>query len=154
MQSMAILTEPRVFLDTNVIFSGLYSPHGAPGKILDLFIQATLHVIISQQVLEEVVRTFKEKLPEALPALNRFLVNSPPEVVANPSREDIEKWIGLLPMADAAIFAAAVQSESDYFVTGDNHFTVNRELAEKTGLHICTPTQFLDIIKRRQDSWE
>jgi len=79
--------KPHVFLDSNVIFSGLYSAKGAPGIILERFIEGKLRVVISQQVLDEVIRTIKAKLPEALPALSKLLVNAPPEIRKDPTPE-------------------------------------------------------------------
>ncbi len=139
----------HVFLDSNVIFSGLYSARGAPAAILEHLIKGRISVVISQQILEEVVRTVKEKLPDALPALRRLLISTPPEVMVDPKPEEIERWAGKIPAADAAILAAAVAARPDYFVTGDNHFTGNPSIAEDTGLHIVTPAQFLKIISTR-----
>jgi putative PIN family toxin of toxin-antitoxin system len=139
--------ELRVFLDTNVIFSGLYSSQGAPGVILRYFVEGRIRVVVSQQVLEEVIRTIKEKLPEALPALKRLLVNAPPEVGADPSPEAIQHWAKEIHPADAAILAAAIATKSDYFVTGDNHFLENQAIKEKAGLNIVTPAQFLKLLE-------
>jgi hypothetical protein len=77
----------RVFLDTNVIFSGLYSGKGAPNAILSAFIRGEITVVISRQVLEELVRNVSEKLPSVLPALRIMLVNAPPEITPDPSLE-------------------------------------------------------------------
>ncbi len=136
--------KPRVFLDSNVIFSGLYSSAGAPGKILERFIQGELRVVISQQVLEEVVRTLGAKLVEALPTLRRLLVSVPPEIVQDPSLEEVARWVGVLHPADAGILAAAMAAQVDYLVTGDKHFFEKPDMAEKIGLRIVTPTQFLE----------
>jgi uncharacterized protein len=138
-------SKPRVFLDSNVIFSGLYSPRGAPGVILEQFIRGKISVVISQQVLEEVVRTIKEKLPEALPALRILMVNTPPAVVKDPNLSDIESWTKQLNVGDAAILAAAVSAQPDYFISGDNHFIENPDLAGEAGLRIITPAQFYKI---------
>ncbi|MFC1937637.1 putative toxin-antitoxin system toxin component, PIN family [Chloroflexota bacterium] len=140
--------KPRVFLDSNVIFSGLYSPKGAPGIILEHFIKGNISVVVSQQVLEEVIRTIKEKLPDALPALRRLLVSIPPEVVADPEPGEINRWARKIPVADTAILAAAVAAQPDYLVTGDNHFIENPGITEDTGLHIVTPAQFLTFLER------
>ncbi|MBN1191077.1 MAG: putative toxin-antitoxin system toxin component, PIN family [Dehalococcoidales bacterium] len=137
--------ELRVFLDTNVIFSGLYSSQGAPGAILKYFVEGRISLVVSQQVLEEVIRTIKEKLPEALPALKRLLVNAPPEVGADPSSEAIQHWTKELHSANAAILAAAIAAKPDYFVTGDNHFLENQAIKKNAGLNIVTPTQFLKL---------
>jgi len=142
--------KPRVFLDSNVIFSGLYSPRGTPGAILEHFIRGNISVVVSQQVLEEVIRTLKEKLPEALPALKRLLVGVPPEVQADPTPKEIDRWAEKLHVADAAILAAAVAAQPDYFITGDKHFLENPGIAQETGLHIVTPSQFLIFLE--QDS--
>jgi putative PIN family toxin of toxin-antitoxin system len=137
----------RVFLDTNVIFSGLYSPGGAPGIILKYFAAGRIGVVVSRQVLEEVVRTIKEKLPEALPALKRFLVNAPPEVWADPSIESIQHWSKEIHPADAAILAAAIAAKPDYFVTGDSHFLDNQAIRSRSGLNIVSPAQFLKLLE-------
>jgi uncharacterized protein len=136
-------TKPRVFLDSNVIFSGLYSPEGGPGRILEHFIKGDITVIVSQQVLEEVVRTIKEKLPGALPALRRLLLNTPPEVVADPAMSDIAPWRGRLQPGDAAVLVAAAAARPDYFVTGDRHFLSRPDIAESAGIRIVTPVQLL-----------
>ena len=140
---MAPGSKPRVFLDSNVIFSGLYSSKGAPGKILELFIKGDIEVVISQQVLDEVIRTVKDKLPEALPALNTLLVNNPPEVVPAPEIECIEQWPGVLSLADAAILAAVHASQTYIFITGDRHF-FKSSILSGTGIFIETPATFLE----------
>jgi putative PIN family toxin of toxin-antitoxin system len=129
----------RVFLDSNVFISGLYSSGKAPGKILENFIEGKIEIVISQQVLEEVVRAIREKLPEALPALNIFLSNTPPEIVRDPGESEIEAWAGFVHIEDAAILAAAISSHPDYLVTGDNHFLNNLNL-KNTGISIISPS--------------
>ncbi len=143
---------PRVFLDSNIIFSGLYSPQGAPGIILEHFVKGTVRVVVSQQVLEEVVRTIKARLPGALPALRRLLVSAPPEVIADPQLRETGRWTKKLPLGDAAILAAAIRARPDYFVTGDRHFTGDPAIAEEAGLHIVTPADFLRVLGRDPDT--
>ena len=137
----------RVFLDINVIFSGLYSGRGAPGIILEHFIEGRINLVVSPQVLEELIRTLKVKIPEALPALKRLLVNAPPEIVADPSPKAIQRWAKELHWADAAILAAAIAAKPDYFVSGDNHFLENRPVMEKSRLNIVAPAQFLKLME-------
>jgi len=141
-------SKPRVFLDSNVIFSGLYSSEGAPAIILEHFVKGNISVVVSQQVLEEVIRTVKEKLPDFLPALRRLLVNTPPEVAADPKLPDIKRWTKKLHLGDATILAAAVTAQSDYFITGDRHFVENPDIVKETGLTIVMPAQFLKIMDR------
>ena len=136
----------RVFLDTNVIFSGLYSARGPAGIIMDRFIDGEFTVVISQQVLEELVRTIKEKLPAALPALRQLLGNVSLEIVKDPDYEVVAEWAEIIHHEDAAILAAAVAAQPDYLVTGDKHFFEDPAIIEKSGLCIVTPDRFLACI--------
>ena len=138
----------RVFLDSNVIFSGLYSPRGSPALILEHFVAGDISVVVSQQVLEEVVRTVKEKLPDALPVLRRLLMSTPPEVAADPPLEAIKRRKKKLSIADSSVLEAAITARPDYFITGDNHFLDDPHLTEGTDLHIITPAGFLKILKQ------
>ncbi len=141
-------SKPRVFLDSNVLFSGLYSPKGAPGIILEHFLKGNVSVVVSPQVLEEVIRTVKEKLPDSLPALRKLLVNTPPEVAADPKLPDIKRWTKKLHLGDASILAAAIAAQPDYFITGDRHFIENADIVKEIGLTIVMPAQFLKIVDR------
>ena len=135
----------RVFLDTNVIFSGLYSSEGSAGVILEHFIAGRLVVVISQQVLEEIISTIKEKLPGSLPALRKLLLSVALEIVKNPVPDEVARWSkAITHTEDATILSAAIAAQPDYFVTGDKHFLGNPEILEESGLHIVTPSQFLE----------
>ena len=139
-------SKPRVFLDSNVVFSGLYSSQGAPGKILEHFVAGRLMAVVSQQVLDEVVRTMRDKLPGALPTLRKLLVSVPPQVVKDPSPDEVAGWLGILEPGDASILVAAVGAQPDYFVTGDKHILDNAKVAEKSRLKIVTPAQLLEAL--------
>lgn len=136
----------RVFLDSNVIFSGLRSKGGPPGQILEMQARREIIVVVSRLVLEEVVRTIKEKLPEALPSLSHFLASALPEVVADPSLEEVRHWEEIINSLDAPVLAAAIQARPDHVITGNiRHFTI--EVAERSGLSILTPSQFVALCR-------
>jgi len=137
----------RVFLDTNILFSGIYSADGAPGSILDECVRGKLDIVISRMVLDEVVRVFKEKLPRAIPLLTEFLLGSQPEVVPDPELQEIERWTKYLRVGNASILSAAVTAEPDFFITGDNHFLENPYLKDLVTFGILTPAQFVKILR-------
>jgi len=99
---------------------------------------------VSRQILEEVIRTIKKKLPQALPPLREFLTNSPIEVIHDPAPDEATKWTDLLDECDAYIFASVVSIEPAFFATGDNHFLRNPQLKEKSRIAICSPREFLE----------
>ena len=136
-------SKPLIFMDSNVLFSGLYSSRGPAGIILEHFVNGKLKVVISQQVLEEVVRTIKEKLPEALPSFMKLLLNAPPVIVKDASPKEIASWSKIINEEDAGILASATAVKPDYLVTGDKHYFARKAIAEKSGLRIITPSQLL-----------
>ena len=140
-------TKPRVFLDSNVIFSGFYSLKGTPGQILQLCINGKMTMVISRQVLDEIVRNIRRKLPDVLETVIEFLSTTGVEIVVNPEPEEIAGNRLNLPPGDAAVLLAASRAKPDYFVTGDNHFLKNKELEKEVDLRIITPTQLLRILK-------
>jgi putative PIN family toxin of toxin-antitoxin system len=140
-------TKPRVFLDSNVIFSGFYSLEGTPGQILQLCVNGKMTMVISRQVLDEVVRNIQRKLPDVLEPVIEFLSTTGIEIVVNPELEEVLGKRLNLPAGDAAVILAAFKARPDYFVTGDNHFLKNKELEKEVNFKIITPSQLLRILK-------
>lgn len=140
----------RVFLDTNVFFSGFHTRDGAAGKILELMVDGRITVVLCQQVLDELVRVFKKKLPVMLPALREFLISNPMEVIRDPGADAVAVWKGIVPEEDAVILAAAAAAEPDFFATGDRHFLGNRKAEERSGLIICSPADLLKRLEQRE----
>jgi putative PIN family toxin of toxin-antitoxin system len=143
---MSQKTKIRVFLDSNVIFAALYSSGEPSSTILERFLSGELTIVLSQQVLDEVIQTVKEKLPDALPIFRKFFISSLPEIVKNPSIAEISDWSQYIISQDASILAAAVAARPDFLVTTDQHFFENPEIAERSKLKIVTPAQLLVLL--------
>ena len=137
----------RIFLDSNVLISGIYSPIGAPYKILRLHSLARLRIVVCQLVINEVIRNLKAKKPEGLPVLYRLLSNSPPEITSNPREDDINIWKDYLDNGDAIILAAAISARVDCFISSDRHFHFTRLKSQKSNLKILTPAEFVAAYK-------
>jgi len=138
----------KVFLDSNVFISGLYSENGGPGIILDYYVTGKISIIISQKVLNEVVEVLSEKLQKMLPFLQEFLLSYPPEIIKDAKPENIKKWSGLVNEDDAMILESAVSCEPDYFITGDKHFFSSTLIEKGSGLKILRPESFANILKK------
>src|SRR3990172_4839889 len=119
---MAAADRPRVFLDTNVLVSALYSAGAPPGAILRLHVDERITIVASQLVLDELIRTIHRKLPDALPHFRELLLNAPPEVVPDPTAGEIQTFARGVNRSDAPLLAAAVIAGVDYLVTGDSPF--------------------------------
>ncbi len=138
----------KVFLDSNVIISGLLSDRAAPRLILDLlcyelpFMQAAT----GQYNLEEIVRTITRKLPRAHPVFQDFMSRLKFEIIPLPDRKKLEKYRGMIADEDLPVLASAIECEADYLVTGDKkHFGGLRGRID-IPLKICPPSEFVEIL--------
>jgi putative PIN family toxin of toxin-antitoxin system len=138
----------KVFLDSNVIVSGLFSERGAPHIILHLL---TLNLpVISGATgaynLMEVERTIKKKMPEMLPLYNSWLPLLDLEVVPLPSIETIRTMAGLTADKDIPVLASAIACGADYLVTGDKKDFGKLKSKDIFRTKIVSPAEFLKTI--------
>jgi putative PIN family toxin of toxin-antitoxin system len=127
----------RVVLDTNVLVSGLAYPGSVPGRIVGIWRQGGLDVVLSRYILDEMVRV--------LPRLSRLHLNSS-EIrdladslmfLADIVEPDAEQDSSLRDPADQQVLATLRASKADYLITGDKDLLA---LAEK--YPIVTPSTF------------
>ena len=140
---MKVNKKLKVFLDSNVFISGLYSEKGAPGQIINNYISGRIDVTISQKVLNEIIIVLNKKLPSVLNLLQNFLLTSPPEIVKDPSADAVKKWRDIINENDAVILESAICCNPDYFITGDKHFFESPTISERSGLQIIKPQEFI-----------
>jgi predicted nucleic acid-binding protein len=122
----------RVFLDSNVILSGLLSERGAPRIILDLLSLRLPFLIGStgRYNLIEIERNLKKKMPSLLFLYKTYLPKLNLTVIPLPRPFPI----------------SAIRSKADFLVTGDKqHFEKMKE-SGKYPFHVVNPTEFIDSI--------
>jgi uncharacterized protein len=135
----------RVFLDTNVLFSALHSSVGAPNAIVEAYLRGQIEVVVSRQVLEELIRTIHQKRPQLITRLYFFLQEAPFEVQPDPALDVVSRWEQVIHPPDAPILAAAIAARPDFLITGNRrHFT--SEVAALAGLAIVSPAEFVAIL--------
>lgn len=136
---------PRLFIDSNVLFSAIYGSVNC-ARLIQAHINNTIIAVVSQQVLEETVRNIREKAPHALSLLQNFIIHSPPEVVASAKqidpriRESVDK-------KDLYIFADAIQANVPYFITGNTKDFFVSKLEKLTVIKILTPKEAVELLK-------
>ena len=135
----------RVFLDTNVIYSGLSSSGGTTAASMDLAARRVFVVVVSRAVISELVNNLRRKSPRAMPALDRFFANTQMEAVRTPPADAVRLWTSRGLTTDARLAAAAMLAQVDYLCTGDTRF---REIAAASGdgPRVVTPRQLLDLL--------
>jgi len=138
----------RVFLDSNVILSGLFSERGAPRLILDVLSLSlpVLTGVTGRFNLTEIERNLEKKMAEALPAYRLYLPKLKLDIIPYPSREDLRPFVGTAEDKDLPVLASAVKGKADYFMTGDNKLI--SLIGRKGGFPFKTvsPAEFLDKV--------
>jgi predicted nucleic acid-binding protein len=138
----------RVFLDSNVVLSGLLSEKGAPRILLDLLSLRLPFLMGStgRYNLIEIERNLKKKIPGLLPLFNVYLPKVNLKVIPLPRPEDVRDFSGRIAEKDVPVLISAIRSKADFLVTGDKqHFGKMKEL-EKYPFRVVTPSEFIDSI--------
>ena len=143
---MATDPKPRVFLDTNVLYSALHSPLGNPARILRLYADRRVQVVVSSQVLSELVRSVKSKVPTRLADVRELIESGAFETAVNPQHDAVgEAETAGVNRDDAPIVAAALDSDVQYFVTGDRRLLTEIKNIDPP-FRALSPRQFLEEI--------
>jgi predicted nucleic acid-binding protein len=139
----------KVFLDSNVLLSGLFSEKGGPRIILDL-LALDLPVLAGatgRYNLMEVERNLKKKMPEALPLYHNYLPRLGLEVVALPTRETVRSMAGAIAEKDMPVLASAVACGAEYLITGDKKdFARLKRSQQRYNLTIVSPSEFVETV--------
>ncbi len=127
----------RVVLDTNVLVSGLAYPGSVPGRIVTVWRQGGLDVVLSRYILDEMSRVLPRLSRIQLSGVEiRDLVDSF-MFLADMVEPDGEEDASLRDAADQQVLATLRASKADYLVTGDKDLLA---LADK--YPIVTPATF------------
>jgi predicted nucleic acid-binding protein len=136
----------RIFLDSNVILSGIISGHGAPRLILDLLCLdlPMLQGLMGRFNLTEIERNIAKKIPAALPVFNDYYPKLKLEVISVPAPEELAPFRGAVGDKDLPVLVSVINGQADYFVTGDKNLI--SQIGQKGGFPFKTvsPADLLD----------
>ena len=135
----------RVVLDTNVLVSGLMSPHGPPATVVDLVGSGTLRVCFHGRILEE----YHDVLARPRLGLESADVETVlARLTSNGIRVAPRPVSTVLPDPDDQPFLeVALAAEADYLITGNQrHFPA--DLCR--GIAVVTPRDFVTATAKGQ----
>ncbi|WP_107667633.1 putative toxin-antitoxin system toxin component, PIN family [Cyanothece sp. BG0011] len=135
-----------IFADSSILIAGSASSTGASRVVLTMAEIGLFKLLVSEQVLEECQRNINKKLPKAMPVFNEIIDNTNLEVLPNPSLEKFSAYVDIIEPKDAPILAAALLVKADRLLSlNTKDFT--QEVAQKTGIIIQTPSEFIQDIR-------
>lgn len=138
----------RVFLDTNVLFSGAYTGSGPPRRLLDAAAQRAFQAVVSVTVLDELARNLAKKAPNSLPYLEWTFRRANVELASEAPADEQQSWYDAGLGTDAPIIAAAVAAAVDYFCTGDARLLDRARTGVLAGLNVVSPADLLTALER------
>jgi len=137
--------EPRVFLDTSVLFAAVWSESGGSRLILKLGEAGAVALWIGPTVLQEAEAVLRRKSPESRPhmalLLDRAQVQVGPEAGTGALAQALSA-VDYLP--DAQVVAEALEIEADYLVSLDQQHLVGNPRTEGLPVTVGTPGDFLE----------
>ena len=139
--------KPRVFLDSSVLFSAVYSTSGHSSDLLVMGAERQIFAVISDFVIIETRRNISELKPEKLVRLDHLLSTVQFEIakVISTDVADAKEWIVL---KDAPVLAAAKVAQVNMLVTLDKkHFLGRPELETYINAPILIPKEAFQRIK-------
>ena len=134
----------RIVLDTNVLISALFKKESTSARILDLWRQQAVELLVSSEGLAEIERvlTYPKvqkrlvyndgEVQEFLDLLRRASVVIHPDPMTPVVKADPD---------DDKFVALALTGHAQYLISGDGHLL---DVGRVGDLHIVTPRVFLD----------
>jgi predicted nucleic acid-binding protein len=101
-----------------------------------------IEAITSQQVVTEVERNLRTKMPKALPAF-QLLVSRCLQVVTDPKPSDVQAYVGLADEKDLPILVTAVQQNCPWLVT----FNIRHFQPGHPEVTVLQPGDFLQHVR-------
>lgn len=138
----SLLNRPRIFLDADVIFAGSASPneHSASNIILRMGELGLIDAFTSIQVITEVERNLRDKLPNAIPAF-QLLAHRSLKIVPDPVPADLRAYLGMADFADFPILVSAIRERCGFLTS----FNLRHYQPGHPGIQILKPG---DIVLR------
>jgi predicted nucleic acid-binding protein len=135
----------KVFLDSNVILSGLLSDKSYPRIILDLCCIRLEYIqfFTGEYNLIEIERNLKKKLPQALKVYQKYLPFLNLQIIPLPDKKLVRKLSREIAPKDAPVIASAIVAGVDILVTGDKKDFDHLKGGKNCPFKILSPSEFV-----------
>jgi len=136
-------SKPRIVVDTNVIMGGLINPSKASGRIIRIWLEGKVDVVVSPALLEEYLHIFnrmqfgpKEAVARRQEAMQKLLCHKNVALVQPEFRLEAVKE----DPSDNRLIECAVSGRADFIISQDRHLLA---IGEYSGIKILRAQAFL-----------
>jgi predicted nucleic acid-binding protein len=151
---MIASTRLRLFLDSNVLTSGIVSEWGLDKAVLSLCAARICRLVLAEAVREEVeenlmlhaVRLSASSADKLIENFRGLIKLTRPELIAYPGADAVQANRHLIRhAADVPVLLSAIGAKPHWLLTKNTkHFT--QTVAQRTGLRIATPAEFFSTL--------
>jgi len=135
----------KVFVDSNVWFSAFYKK-GVASDLISKLLRKKFEIVVSELVLEEVIKNIGKKLPAALSLVYQFFRECPVTVIKNPKIRQIQRFAGLAQRKDLPILVSVLNYKCNFFVTGNKKDFKISSIKKQHNLLVLSPREMLDSV--------
>ena len=139
------MSTPKVFFNASVVLAGLHSPSGGSAKLLEWTKHERIKGIISEIVLDEVLRHAEKVGVQATAAQKRIKVIFR-EITTAPKQTTAEKWMRRVSdVGDAHLFASCEETKAEFLVSLDKKHVLS--LSKKvSSVKIVSPGGLISLL--------
>ena len=124
-------------VDTNIMVGAIMKPAGASSRILDMWIEGRLTLLVTDRILNEYRTILSQKWlkPDRVSELNQHMSEFAEVVDPKERVYEIKE-----DPSDNRFLECAAEGEADYIITSDQHLLALKQFRRT---EIVRPTQFL-----------
>lgn len=141
----------RVVLDANIYISALISNKGNPAKIINKWLAGQFDVLISQPIVDEILRvTNYKRIQKKYAKVRENRLEFVELIIEQGIWEDSSETLTVVSAdeSDNRYVECAVAGNARYIVSGDEHLL---GVGEYQGIIIVTPATFLTLLDAGMD---
>ena len=130
----------RVMIDTNAFISAAVLSSSHMLQLIDE-ISENHTIVLSTYTVDELKRVTREKFPDRVDTVERFLHELPFELAYTPEKIDTSKYPEIRDIKDLPVLVSALKEDVDVLLSGDIDFSpLDMERPE-----ILTPRAFIEL---------
>lgn len=134
----------RIFLDSPVIISGLFSEAGASRIILDILSLGLPHLtaVTGRCNIMEIERNLARRMTGAVPIYEKYIQKLNLKAVPLPTPAELQRFAGQSESKNSPVSASVISSQPNFFVTRSKK---DYDLEALAPVRVVSPDEFLRL---------
>ncbi len=128
--------KPRTMIDANILLAGNAFARW-PYEVLQHAIDEEIELVLCPLVIKQAREHMRERFPQHLPRLDKFLREAEYELVSDPPSDEVDANQNLVrDLSDVPIALSAIAAKVEFLVSEDKDLTVQDETTAELRRHL------------------